>query len=130
MPKVPGAESNLDIIREPSLEGININGGIEEQFWERRLEARQKSQLGSIAIGEPLLTFLRFQSPQRLLECGTRTQDRDPCSPYRAGPEAIQRNRPRPRYSRARLQSAWSRTGCRSSSSPAAQEATACGHAQ
>jgi hypothetical protein len=60
VPEVPGPESNLRIIRESSLQSVDIDSGVKEQFRERRLEIRQKSQLRAITVGELLLTFLRL----------------------------------------------------------------------
>jgi hypothetical protein len=62
VPEAPGPESYLRIIRESSLQGVDIDSSVEEQFRERRLKIRQKSQLRAITVGEPLLTFLRLQS--------------------------------------------------------------------
>jgi len=62
MPEAPGPESNLRIIRESSLQSIDIDSGVEEQFRERRPEVGQKSQLRAIAVCEPLPTFLRLKS--------------------------------------------------------------------
>jgi hypothetical protein len=62
VPEAPDPESNLRIIRQSSLQSVDIDSGVEEQFRERRLEVRQKSQLRAITVCEPLLTFLRLQS--------------------------------------------------------------------
>jgi hypothetical protein len=60
VPEVPGPESNPRIIRESSVQSVDIDSGVKEQFRERRLKIRQKSQLRAITVGEPLLTFLRL----------------------------------------------------------------------
>jgi hypothetical protein len=61
VPEIPGPESNLHIVREPSLKSVDINSRVEEQFGKWRLEVRHKPQVGAIAIQEPFLMFLRLQ---------------------------------------------------------------------
>jgi len=77
VPETPGAQSNLRIVGEFSLQGVDINGGIEEQFRKRRPEVRQILQLGTITADEPCSIFLRLETAERLLERAARTQGRD-----------------------------------------------------
>jgi hypothetical protein len=60
VPETPGPQSHFHVIWEPTLQSVDINGGVEEQFRERGLELREEGQLGTIAIQEPLMIFLRF----------------------------------------------------------------------
>ena len=80
VPETPGAQSNLRIVGEFSLQGVDINGGIEEEFRKRRPEVRQILQLGTITADEPCSIFLRLETAERLLERAARTQGRDLCS--------------------------------------------------
>jgi hypothetical protein len=75
VPEARCPESDLDIVRKLPLQSVNIDRGVEEQIWKGRPEVGQKSQLRAITAGEPLVTFLRLEPAQRLLERGARTQD-------------------------------------------------------
>src|SRR5450631_2930046 len=74
VPEISGPENNINILRQIPLQSIDVNRRVEKEFWERRLEARQKTQLGAVTVFELFLAFLWLQSAQRLLKRGARTQ--------------------------------------------------------